>query len=74
MLADPYAPERPLLIDVFTFSKNEVFGPQIGEVVAKDVPPSEPVDARHFGRSMSWRLVQSSVHEARLHARERRRG
>jgi Domain of unknown function (DUF4259) len=36
MLPDPYAPDRPLLIDVFTFSKNEVFGPQVGEVVAKE--------------------------------------
>ena len=55
----------PLLIDVFTLSKEQVFDATVGEVVAKGVAPSEQVDASRFGRSMHWRLVGSAVREAR---------
>jgi hypothetical protein len=73
ILPDPYAPRRRLLIDVFTPSKKQVFGPHLGEVVAKRVTPSERVDPRYFAHSMSWGLVASSVREAQEHARERAR-
>lgn len=73
ILADHYAPRRPLLIDVHTLSKKEIFGAHVGEVVAKGVTPSEPVDPRYFAHSMSWVLVPSSVREAQMWARERAR-
>ena len=71
ILPDHYAPRRPLVIDVFTLSKKEVFGPHVGEVVAKGVVPRERVDPQRFGHSMRWGLVPSSVREARLFARLR---
>jgi hypothetical protein len=73
ILPDPYAPRRRLLIDVFTVSKKQAFGPHVGEVVAKRVTPSERVDPRYFAHSMSWGLVASSVREAQERARERAR-
>jgi len=69
ILPDPYAPRRRLLIWVDTFSKKEIFGPNVGEVVAKGVTPSERVDASRMARAMSWRLVPSAVREAQLWAR-----
>lgn len=71
IIPDPYAPARPLLIDVFTLSKTQVFGPKVGEVVAQGVTRKEPPDPKQFGRSMHWGLVASCVHEARVVARER---
>lgn len=73
ILPDPYAPKRHLLIWITTLSKQDIFGPHLGEVVAKGVMPSERLDVRRFARSMKWRLVPSSVREAQLHARERTR-
>jgi hypothetical protein len=70
VLPDPYAPDRQLLIWVTTTSKKEVFGPHLGEVVAKSVSLDEPVDSDRMARSMNWRLVRSSVQEAQAHARE----
>jgi Domain of unknown function (DUF4259) len=71
VVRDPYAPDRPLLIDVFTLSKKEIFGPHVGELVAKGVTPGEEVDPCQFGRSMRWGLVPGAVREAQLYARER---
>jgi len=73
LLPDHYAPHRRLLIWVTTLSKKEIFGPRVGEVVAKGVTPSEPVDPELFAHSKRWGLVASSVHEAQHHARERAR-
>jgi hypothetical protein len=64
LVADQYAPPKPLLIWVSTTSKDEVFGPHLGEVVATGVTQDASLDPDAFGRSMSWRLVPSAVREA----------
>jgi hypothetical protein len=71
LVPDQYAPSTPLLIWVTTTSRNEVFGPHLGEVVATDVRLDAPLDADRFGRSMKWRLVPSAVREAQEWARAR---
>jgi hypothetical protein len=71
ILRDPYAPHRRLLIWVTTLSKGDVFGPRVGEVIAKGVSPSEPLDHRQIARTTSWGLLPSAVNEARRLARSR---
>jgi hypothetical protein len=73
ILPDPYVPARRLLIWVSTTSKKNVFGPHLGEVVAKGVTPSERVDASEIAHVEDWNLVASSVLEAQQRARLRRR-
>ena len=61
----------PLLILVTTFSKRDVFGPDLGEVVAQGVDSGltpEEDDVRHH---MDWRVVAASAQEAWLMARYR---
>ena len=67
VLPDPYVPSRRLLIWVTTTSKKEVFGPHIGEVIARGVSLDERLDPGRVAHSMNWRLVPSSVREAQLH-------
>ena len=69
ILPDPYAPDRLLLIDVFTHSRKDAFGPSVGEVVAKGITPSARIDPDRFARSTRWGNVAASVVEARTHAR-----
>lgn len=71
ILGDPYAPHRRLLIWVTTLSKGDVFGPRVGEVIAKGVSPSEPLEHRQIARTTSWGLLPSAVNEARRLARSR---
>ena len=70
-LPDPVSPDKPLLILVATFSKRDVFGPDLGEVVAQGVDSGltpEEDDVRHH---MDWRVVAASAQEAWLMARYR---
>jgi hypothetical protein len=73
ILADHYAPDRPLLIAVMTTSKQDAFGPHLGEVVANGVRPRERVDPRDVAHFMTWGLVAQSVCEAQSWARARAR-
>ena len=70
-LPDPAAPEKPLLILVNTFSKNDVFGPDLGEVVAQGVDAGLTADADDVTHHMGWRAVAASAQEARLMVRYR---
>src|SRR4051812_25721854 len=71
LLPDPVSPDRPLLILVSTFSKEDVFGPELGEVVAQEVDTGLAVDAADATHHMGWRAVASSAQEAWLMARYR---
>jgi hypothetical protein len=71
LVPDQYSPSAPLLIWVTTASKNEVFGPHLGKVVATDVRLDASLDPDRFGRSMKWRLVPSAVREAQECGRTR---
>jgi hypothetical protein len=73
IVADHYAPDRQLLIAVLTTSKQDAFGPHVGEVVAKGVRPRGRVDPRDFAHLMGWRLVAQSVCEAQHWAQARAR-
>ena len=70
-LPDPVAPDKPLLILVDTFSKNDVFGPDLGEVVAQGVDTGLTAEADDVTHRMSWRVVAASAQEAWLMARYR---
>jgi hypothetical protein len=70
-LPDPVSPDKPLLILVSTFSKKDVFGPDLGEVVAQGVDSgltAQEDDVRHH---MGWRAVAASAQQAWLMARYR---
>jgi hypothetical protein len=71
LVADPIWPDRPLIITVSTHMKKDVFGPQLGEVVANGVNPELDFDPEHVRHYMGWRVVASSVGEAQLMARWR---
>jgi hypothetical protein len=70
-LPDPVSPDRPLLILVSTFSKKDVFGPELGEVVAQGFDTGLAAEADDTGHHMGWRVVASSAQEAWLMARYR---
>jgi hypothetical protein len=73
-LPDPVSPDKPLLILVSTFSKKDVFGPDVGEVVAQGVDSgltAQEDDVRHH---MGWRAVAASAQQAWLMARYRAEG
>jgi len=70
-LPDPVAPDKPLLILVDTFSKNDVFGPDLGEVVAQGVDTGLTAEADDVTHHMGWRVVAASAQEAWLMARYR---
>jgi hypothetical protein len=70
-LPDPVAPEKPLLILVGTFSKSDVFGPDLGEVVAQGVDMRLTAEADDVTHHMGWRVVAASAQEAWLMARYR---
>jgi len=70
-LPDPVAPDRPLLILVSTFSKKDVFGPDLGEVVAHGVDIGLTAEADDVTHHMDWRVVAASAQEAWLMARYR---
>jgi hypothetical protein len=65
------SPDRPLLILVSTFSKKDVFGPELGEVVAQGFDTGLAAEADDTGHHMGWRVVASSAQEAWLMARYR---
>jgi hypothetical protein len=70
-LPDPVSPDKPLLILVSTFSKKDVFGPDLGEVVAQGVDSgltAQEDDVRHH---MGWHAVAASAQQAWLMARYR---
>jgi hypothetical protein len=70
-LPDPVSPDKPLLILVSTFSKKDVFGPDLGKVVAQGVDSgltAQEDDVRHH---MGWRAVAASAQQAWLMARYR---
>ena len=67
-LPDPVAPDKPLLILVDTFSKNDVFGPDLGEVVAQGVDTGLTAEADDVTHHMGWRVVAASAQEAWLMA------
>jgi hypothetical protein len=71
VLRDHYAPDRHLLIAVLTNSKKDVFGPHVGEVVAKSVVPKQRVDPRQVAHFMNWGLVAGVVEEAQYWAQAR---
>jgi hypothetical protein len=73
-LPDPVAPDKPLLILVSTFSKKDVFGPELGEVVAQGVATEVRADADDVTHHMGWRVVASSAQQAWLMARYRAEG
>ena len=70
-LPDPVAPDKPLLILVSTLSKKDVFGPELGEVVAQGVDTGLTADADDVTHHMGWRVVAASAQEAWLMARYR---
>jgi hypothetical protein len=72
-LPDPVVPDKPLLILVSTFSKKDVFGPELGEVVAQ-VATEVRADADDVTHHMDWRVVASSAQQAWLMARYRAEG
>jgi hypothetical protein len=59
IVADAMAPEPllPLLIGVHTHSKREVFGPELGVVVAKGVARDVDADPRRVNHYTNWRVV-----------------
>jgi hypothetical protein len=63
------APDKPLLILVSTFSKKDVFGPELGEVVAQGVATELRAAADDVTHHMDWRVVASSAQQAWLMAR-----
>lgn len=71
LLPDPISPEEPLLILVSTFSKKDVLGPHLGEVVTHGVAVDVQADPDRVRRHMGWRVVAASAQEAQLMARYR---
>jgi hypothetical protein len=67
-LPDPVSPDRPLLILVSTFSKTDVLGPELGEVVAQGVDTGLTARADDVTHHMGWRVVAASAREAWLMA------
>jgi hypothetical protein len=70
-LPDPVSPDKPLLILVSAFSKKDVLGPDLGEVVAQGVDTGLTAEADEVGQHMGWRVVAASAREAWLMARYR---
>jgi hypothetical protein len=67
LVADPMAPEPlpPLLIGVNTHSKKDVFGPELGEVVAQGVVRDVDADPQRVNHYTTWRVVPWTVRTAR---------
>lgn len=65
------SPDRPLLILVSTFSNKDVFGPELGEVVAQGVDTGLTAETHDVTHHMDWRVVAASAQEAWLMARYR---
>jgi hypothetical protein len=75
LLPDPISPGEPLAIVVITPTKKDIFGSELGEVVARNVRrPDVVVDPGHVSHYMGWRVIPASVAEARLMARYRASG
>jgi hypothetical protein len=74
LLSDPISPEKPLLILVSTFSKQDAIGRELGEVVAQGVATGVEAGADDVMRHMGWRAVAASAQEVRLMARYRAEG
>jgi hypothetical protein len=70
-VVNPITQDRPLIIQVFTAIKKDVFGPHIGDVVANGVTVDVAFDPDRVDRHMGWRVVASAVQEAQLMARWR---
>jgi len=70
-LPDPVSPDQPLLILVSTFSKKDVLGPELGEVVAQRVDTGLTAEADDVRHHMGWPAVTASAQEVWLIARYR---
>ena len=70
-LPDPVSLDKRLLIPVSTFSKKDVFGPDLGAVVAQGVDTGLTAEADDVRHHMGWRAVAASAQQAWLMARYR---
>jgi hypothetical protein len=68
-VADPITGDRPLIVEVFTVTRKDVFGPHVGDVIAHGVGVEVEFDPEFVNRHMGWSVVASAVQEAQLMAR-----